>query len=503
MRRFKMQVITQSAVFLVLSGVVWRPAAAIAANDSLDVQLRQALAKAGFSGYIESTLTTRLGRQLDARLANLGRLLWFDVVGGLHGDNTCGGCHSPTNGFGDTQSIAIGIQNNNLVGQRRAGPRNQRRSPMISNTAFYPALMWNARFFAPSGDPFQNSQGFTFPAPEGSTRFPPSDPLVTHLLMAQGQLPPTEQIEVAGFTGTKPNSDPRFDQFDDGKGSVVPPPDASGFRNEPIRQALLRRLNALPAYRALFGAVFPSVAAGGPIDFVMFGKAIAEFEFTLVSANAPVDQFARGDSSAMTVPQKKGALVFFGKGNCVSCHAVAGESNEMFSDFKMHCIGVPQIAPAFGVGRGNVIFDGPGGDEDFGREQITGDADDRYEFRTAPLRNVALAPAFFHNGAFTRLEDAIRHHLDVFNSARNYNPVAAGVNKDLLRVGPIELVLRRVDPAMAPVHLMREEFESLVAFVRDGLLDPKANKRRLCELIPASVPSGSRTMQFEACPTPK
>src|SRR3989442_9091847 len=316
----------------------------------IDSALASTLKAAGFTGYIQFTLEPRLGRTLNPRLADLGRLLWFDKIAGLHSDNTCGGCHSPTNGFGDTQSIAIGIQNNNVVGERRAGPRKQGRSPMISNTAFYPAVMWNARFFAPSGDPFQNSQGFAFPAPEGSTRFPTSDPLVTHLLMAQAQLPPAEQIEVAGFTGTKPNSDPRFDQFDDGKGSVVPPPDASGFRNEPIRQALLRRLNALPAYRALFGAVFPSVAAGGPIDFVMFGKAIAEFEFTLVSANAPVDQFARGDSSAMTVPQKKGALGFFGKGNCVSCHAGAGEANEMFSDFRMHCIGVPQIASAFGVG---------------------------------------------------------------------------------------------------------------------------------------------------------
>ena len=60
-----------------------------------------------------------------------------------------------------------------------------------------------------------------------------------------------------------------------------------------------------------------------------------------------------------------------------------------------------------------MIFDGPGEDEDFGLEQVTGDPADRYKFRTSPLRNVALQPAFFHNGAFTRLEDAIRHHLDV------------------------------------------------------------------------------------------
>src|SRR5437016_5910036 len=226
---------------LLVSGIPWLPAKVAAANDSLDAQLNQALFKAGFSGHIESTLVTRLGRRIDGQLANLGRLLWFDVIGGLHSDNTCGGCHSPTNGFGDTQSIAIGIQNNNLVGPHRSGPRNQRRTPMVINTAFYPALMWNGRFFAPSGDPFNNSLGFTFPQPEGTTRFHAFDAVITHVLIAQGQLPPTEQTEVAGFTGAAPNSDPRFDQFDDGKGSPVPPPDGSGFRNEPIRQPVLHR----------------------------------------------------------------------------------------------------------------------------------------------------------------------------------------------------------------------------------------------------------------------
>ena len=97
----------------------------------------------------------------------------------------------------------------------------------------------------------------------------------------------------------------------------------------------------------------------------MFGRAIAEFEFTLIFADAPIDRFARGDRHAMAEPEKKGALIFFGKGRCVQCHAVSGESNEMFSDFKMHVAGVPQIAPFFGVGKGNVIFDGPGDNEDF------------------------------------------------------------------------------------------------------------------------------------------
>jgi cytochrome c peroxidase len=233
----------------------------------------------------------------------------------------------------------------------------------------------------------------------------------------------------------------------------------------------------------------------------MFGRAIAEFEFTLIFANAPIDRFARGEHAAMSVRETEGALIFFGKGGCVACHAVTGKSSEMFSDFQMHVIGVPQIAPEFGVGRGNVIFDGPGRNEDFGLEQITGNAADRYKFRSSPLRNVALQPSFFHNGAFTKLEDAIYHHQHVFESARNYHPVQAGVDRDLtLRLGPIEPVLARLDPLLRnSPHLTREEFENLVEFVRTGLLDPRAERENLCMLIPAALPSGMQPLRFEQC----
>src|SRR6185369_11504757 len=259
-----------------------------------------------------------------------------------------------------------------------------------------------------------------------------------------------ELVEVAGFTGTAGTIGPHFDQFDDGKGGRVPPPDSTGFRNEPIRQAVLARLNKVPRYRALFGALFPEVAAGSLIDFSMFGRAIAEFEFTMVFADAPVDRYARGDRNALTGNQKQGALIFFGKGRCVSCHAVSGQSNEMFSDFENHNISVPQIAPEFGAGRGNVIFDGPGENEDFGAEQISADPADRYRFRTSPLRNVALQPAFFHNGAFTRLEDAIRHHLDVASSVARFDALGQGVDADLcLRAGPMDPVMARLDPLVA------------------------------------------------------
>jgi hypothetical protein len=109
-------------------------AAAFAASPrGLDADLQAYLSTLGFTGRMASTLEARLGRRVDHQVAEVGRMLWFDPIGGLHGDNTCGGCHSPTNGFGDTQSIAIGIDNNGVVGPGRTGPRNQRRSPMVIN----------------------------------------------------------------------------------------------------------------------------------------------------------------------------------------------------------------------------------------------------------------------------------------------------------------------------------------------------------------------------------
>jgi cytochrome c peroxidase len=440
-----------------------RPPASLQAS-SLDEDLQAELREAGFTGRIESTLEQRLGRRLDLQLADLGRNLWFDTLTGLNNDNACGGCHSPTAGFGDTQSIAIGIDSNQVVGPHRSGPRNMRRAPMVINTAFFPRLMWNSRFAALSGDPFDNRAGFEFPLPEGSTLS--GQP---HLLTAQAFIPPTERNEVAGFHFVGDN--------------------------DAIRAEVIKRLNATAAYRKLFAKSFPAVKAGAPITYDMFALAIAEFEFTLTFANAPIDRFARGDLGAMTVAEKQGALLFFGAAQCSACHSVAGQSNEMFSDFQEHVIGVPQIAPSLT----NATFDGPGLNEDFGLEQITGNPADRYKFRTSPLRNIAVQPTFMHNGAFTRLEDAIRHHLHVTHSALHYTPASQKLPADLSGpLGPMDPVLAHLDPAIStPIVLTESQFEQLLAFVRDGLLDPRATPDRLQRLIPHTVPSGRPVMVFE------
>src|SRR5689334_11190310 len=109
-----------SLCLLGLSSLAMPQQRASAQGSSLDNELQAVLRQAGFTGRIESTLEQRLGRRLDLQLADLGRNLWFDTLTGLNNDNACAGCHSPTAGFGDTQSIAIGIDSNEVVGPHRS-----------------------------------------------------------------------------------------------------------------------------------------------------------------------------------------------------------------------------------------------------------------------------------------------------------------------------------------------------------------------------------------------
>src|SRR5512132_2948133 len=148
-------------------------------DSSLDQELTAILAAQGFTGRVESSLPARLGRPINEKLAAAGHMLYYDPILAIKQDNGCAGCHSPTTGYADTQSIAIGINSNGLVGPGRAGPRIKRRALSAINIAFYPRLTWNNRFESLSGDPFDNRAGFRMPQPEGLqlSRF-------SHLLVA-------------------------------------------------------------------------------------------------------------------------------------------------------------------------------------------------------------------------------------------------------------------------------------------------------------------------------
>jgi cytochrome c peroxidase len=437
--------------------------------QDLDSLLSLRLEINGVDGRIEETLVARLGRPVNGELAEVGRLLFFDPVLSVTEDNSCAGCHGPNASFNDSKSISVGVENNGVVGPGRAGPHNLRRAPTVINAVFYPKLMWDGRFAANSLDPFDNSDGFTFPDPEG-------DGLshMEHLLGAQAFTPVSTPMEMAGFEDVGDN--------------------------DQIRDLLASRVDAIEEYRTRFSAVFPDIAAGDPVSYSHIGAALAEFQFTLIRADAPLDRYARGDTSALTHDQKLGGALFFQRrSSCFECHITLGYSNQMFSDFDNHVLAVPQIVPL----DSNAEYDGPGANEDFGLERVTGNPDDRYRFRTTPLRNASFQPTFMHNGAFVCMEDAIRHHTHMYASIETYTTsrLEPSLHGGLGPSGP--MVERAHKFSKEPrADLTDDEVRILTDFVRNGLSDPDAHPDALRHLIPDAVPSGLPVHDFEYDITP-
>ena len=107
-------------------------------SRNLDARLKAELQRVGFTGRSNR----RWRRAWGARSTRSS-----PISAGCCGSTPSAACTTTTPapaairrppGFGDTQSIAIGVQNNGLVGPNRTGPRNQRRTPTVVNTAFYP-----------------------------------------------------------------------------------------------------------------------------------------------------------------------------------------------------------------------------------------------------------------------------------------------------------------------------------------------------------------------------
>ena len=168
----------------------------------------------------------------------------------------------------------------------------------------------------------------------------------------------------------------------------------------------------------------------------------------------------------------------------------------MFSDFQEHVIGVPQIAPQVT----NNAFEWTRANEDFGKEQMTGDPHDRYNFRTSPLRNVAVQAAFMHNGAFT---EALGCHPPPSRCDRlcaplhTSQPAACGRSQWADRADRACALAHGRSILATPIALTGEEFDQLVAFVRNGLLIHERNPENLRRLVPRAVPSGRPVLTFE------
>ena len=185
-------------------------------------------------------------------------------------------------------------------------------------------------------------------------------------------------------------------------------------------------------YETAFGKVFD-----GEISTTTVAKAIAAYERTVNSFNSPFDRWVQGNDQALTERQKKGLVVFFGRGKCSQCH-----NPPHFTDSDFGNIGVPNAGfeKAGQFPQNSAICKGVTPDVDPGRAEVPAlhaSCADVGAFRTPTLRNVALSAPYMHNGELTTLEAAVAHYEDLAKGT--VTPVAgklaSEVQKDTILFG--------------------------------------------------------------------
>jgi cytochrome c peroxidase len=398
----------------------------------------------------------------------LGRLLMFDKILSGNKNISCATCHHSLTDTGDGLSLPVGEGGRGLGVARDTGSgtdavheRVPRNAPPIFNLGArdFDTLFHDGRVAVDSTQP----SGFSTPAGDDLPH------ILDSVLAAQAMFPVTSGTEMAGQPGENTIADAVVTGNLAGTGGVW--------------EQLADRLKAIPEYVDMFIAAFDDINYVDDITYAHAANAIAAFEGVFWRAdNSPFDRFLRGDRGAMSINAEIGMLLFYGEAGCSNCH-----SGKFQTDLDFHAIGMPQIGP----GKGH----GLSGHEDFGREGVTGNINDRYRFRTPPLRNVALTGPWGHDGAFNTLRGIVEHHLNPPASLENYDTAEAVLPpRDDLDV--IDFIVQS-DPSIRDAiastselqesNLTTREVDYIMDFL-NALTDPESVDLRAD--VPFRVPSG-------------
>ena len=197
-------------------------------------------------------------------------------------------------------------------------------------------------------------------------------------------------------------------------------------------EEVVKRIAAVPAYADQFRMVF-----GKEVTIESLAKAIAAYERTLVSGNAPFDRFLAGDRPAMSEPAQRGLNLFRTKARCTVCHNL-NAAFPFLTDGNYRNTGVAanftgfdalsRLATTQTTNRDESLNHGTGGRAalekqegaaELGRFLVSDNTLDVGAFRTPSLRNVELTAPYFHDGSAPTLADVVRFYSRGGNANTN------------------------------------------------------------------------------------
>ena len=413
---------------------------------------------------LPASLTDAAYFDVNEQEARLGQLLFYDPILSGNREVACATCHHPKLGTSDGVSLSLGDGGIGLGPDRRVDPSNPPEQRIPRNS---PALFnLGAREFTVLFHDGRLEADLTRPS---GIRTPMGEDMMagfTSILSAQTMFPVLSRDEMAG--SYRENEVARLVRqgIITGEGGAW--------------DVLARRVADLPAYADQFIATYPHITQPDDIAFTDISNAIAAFvAFEWRSDTSPYDAVLAGTLTLEGQPQA-GLELFYGKANCVSCHA-----GPFLTDHGFHPMAAPQIGPGKAA-----TFETHARDD--GRFRVTGREEDRYAFRTPSLRNVALTAPYGHAGAHADLAQFVADHSDPAESLARYVrhqavlPAFEGVDYAVLD-DPVQVNEIASAVTTMPVPLSQDDVTNLVAFLQT-LTDPVSLKGRLG--VPMSVPSG-------------
>ena len=442
-----------------------------AADEDLDRALARVIAARGLEPL-------ELPPLVPSPKFRLGQMLFFDPILSGTRDVACATCHLLSRGTSDGVALSVGVDAAGLAEERRplGAPRVHPRNSMD---------LWN-RGHESVRNMFWDGRVSEIEAPVSRFRTPMGDYLpdgLESVLAAQALFPLAGEEEMLGLAHDRSAPDLPGGHGDRPNEIALA---ALGLdEDEPqlfvaVHDALMRRLlgeAGTPladwqiAYRRLIGRAFPETAARRRRPWATLPTPSA------ISRRSPSSRgirrgtaTSRATQGAIGAAAKRGALLFYGKARCATCH-----SGPLFSDFLFHSLAVPQT--------------GPGIDEsgdDRGRYEAT-----RIPRAPLPVPHAAAAQRHAHRALLPRAAPSPawpRRSTAISRRRRSRGPAPRPPARER-RIPALEALRRAsVSPILKRgVRLDAAERRSLLAFL-ESLEDAQAGSRPL--IVPESVPSG-------------
>lgn len=402
--------------------------------DALDVALEDALISAsngvGKEYYRLATSIDEIpadpNNPLTTAKVELGRMLFFETGLATHPKKesgrftySCASCHPAEAGFqsGIPQGISDGGMGFGLNGEGRfANPQYPIgeldvlpiRTPSILNIAYQTNVLWNGKL----GGTYENE------GTEGSWH-PNSPEWWNHLRL--------EGIETQAIAGQTVH-----------------------------RMDMTGSLFQLNGYGALLREVFGDLSEDTLMGHYYTGLAMAAYERTVLATEAPFQKWIRGEKSALSSQEKKGAILFFTKGECYKCH-----NGPALANMEFYALGMNDLS-----GAGTFFTNFPDEVINFGRGGFTNNAEDMYKFKVPQLYNLIQSRFYGHGASFHSVEEVIEYKNKAI--AENHEVPASQLAEEF-----------------HPLELTKSEISAISAFIEYGLYD-----RNLQRYVPDHVLSG-------------